>query len=565
LRWEMIEPVVVNVGEPISASRLVALLGIGDVDSALKINVALADEMPFAEVVEDWCVEQIKELADVEDARRVWHEAKAKADPALREIAEEAFVEWHDDRTALRGKARLANLVVRLEVVKPKLVEVNAQIRKKIFAAAEELAAAERQPKQLDLEEAIEEAEQVEVAREVKSGELWLPGLAGEIQDYYLRTAMQPSQIISLSVGLMVPTVLISGSVTGPSGPKGCALQQTLVVLAPTSGGKQWAIDIVKECINKSGAKTLLGPNRFKSGPALVRWVKEHRVSLCVQDEFGRLLAKLGDPKCDPHIREINDRMREFWAMGPESVYNSPIGAEKGDDSEMIVDPRLSILGFGIKDEFFQACKDMDVINGFLNRIAVLEEPKMIRPRTDFDPAEFPFGLMSNLNKLQGCKTQKLAWGAGAKDLYEAELDRVYSETDERKLKLWSRTPEKIVRAASVFASCRYAKVVERSDMEIAQAFLRLSDEVFKKGIDEAERQRELGHAELRREIIRRIRDDFDGAASAAQLRRSFRHNTKHKDAIDDALTDMVKTETLEKGWIETGGRKKEVYKLKQE
>jgi putative DNA primase/helicase len=140
----MIEPGVANVGEPISASRLVALLGVGDVDGALKINSALAEEIPFAEVVEDWCVEQIKEFADVADeARRVWHEAKSKADPALREIAEEAFVEWYDDRIAIKGKARLANLVVRLEVVKPKLVEANADIRRKIFATVDEMVAAE--------------------------------------------------------------------------------------------------------------------------------------------------------------------------------------------------------------------------------------------------------------------------------------------------------------------------------------------------------------------------------------------------------------------------------------
>ena len=76
--------------------------------------------------------------------------------------------------------------------------------------------------------------------------------MAGEVQDYYLRTAMQPSQALSLAVGLMVPTVLVCGNVIGPSGPKGCALQQTVMGIAPTSGGKLWAIDFVKECVNKA-------------------------------------------------------------------------------------------------------------------------------------------------------------------------------------------------------------------------------------------------------------------------------------------------------------------------
>jgi hypothetical protein len=165
-------------------------------------------------------------------------------------------------------------------------------------------------------------------------GELALPGVAGEVQDYYLRTAMQPSQTLSLAVGLMVPTVLVCANVIGPSGPKGCALQQTVMGLAPTSGGKLWAIDVVKECVDKAGAKKLLGPNRFKSGPGLVRWVKDNRVSLCVQDEIGAMLKKLGNPKSNPCEVEISERMRELWAMGPGSIYNSPVGATKGDDME---------------------------------------------------------------------------------------------------------------------------------------------------------------------------------------------------------------------------------------
>jgi hypothetical protein len=198
-------------------------------------------------------------------------------------------------------------------------------------------------------------------------GKLYLPGVAGEVQSYFLESVMQPSHIMSLGVGLMVPTVLVSGYVFGPSGPKGCALQQTVIIVAPTSSGKQGAMDVTKECVAEAGegARFLLGPNRFRSGAGLVRWVGEHRVSLCIQDEFGRLLAKFGDPQSNPSEIEINDRMREFWAIGPGGIYNSPHGAKKGDDSEMIVDPRLSIFGFGVHQEFFDACHVDDIQNGF--------------------------------------------------------------------------------------------------------------------------------------------------------------------------------------------------------
>jgi len=90
--------------------------------------------------------------------------------------------------------------------------------------------------------------------------------------------------------------------------------------------------------------------------------------------------------------------------------------------------------------------------------------------------------------------------------------------------------------------------------MEIAQAVMRLSDRVLKIGIDEAEKKRVLDHTELRLEIARRIAADFGGKASAPEIKRNFRHNTKHKNAIHDALQDTVMSEMLEKCGSERAG-----------
>jgi hypothetical protein len=255
--------------------------------------------------------------------------------------------------------------------------------------------------------------------------------------------------------------------------------------------------------------------------------------------------------------------MREFWALGPDSIYNSPVGAGEKDDSISIEGARLSILGLGVPEEFFGACKDVDIINGFLNRIIVLEEPRMQRPRSDYLTGEFPFKLMENLCKLHSIKPRRLGWDAGAEEIYKAELDRVFNETDEGKRKLWSRSPEKIVRAGSTFAATRLDTKVQRSDMEAAQAIMRHSDQVFQRGIDKARKNRELTHAELRHEIARRLAADHNGQASEAELKRSFRHNTKFKTAMDDALIDMKNSGMVEHVCVKTGGRDKWVYRLK--
>jgi hypothetical protein len=366
---------------------------------------------------------------------------------------------------------------------------------------------------------------------------------------------------MSLAVGLMVPTTLLSGNVIGPSGPDGCAIHQFTVVLAPTSGGKKRAMDVVKQCMIAAGQKKLLGPNRFKSGGGLVRHMKENRVTLCVQDEFGLLLSKLGSAKSNQAEIEINERMREFWSEGPGSIYNSPAGARDGDDSLAIEDARLSILGFGNREEFFDACKGIDVINGFLNRLVVFEEPKLIRPR-NVGAVKFPEKLKEQLTRLVGIK-DRLGWTKQAEEEYEAEIDRVHSLTNERTLKLSSRTPEKLMRAATTFAGCRFVLKVDRSDMEAARAMMRQSEKFFALGMHDAEAKRVLEHADLKLEIERRLRSDFPGYASLAEIKRSFRHNTKFKGAIDAVLFDMKEggiISPLED--ISTGGRTKKVHRL---
>src|SRR5262249_39562439 len=156
----------------------------------------------------------------------------------------------------------------------------------------------------------------------------------------------------------------------------------------------------------------------------------------------------------------------------------------------------LSIFGFGVHQEFYEACQIEDISNGFLNRIIVLDEPVALYPKTDIGPSKVGYDLKLNLEKLYGIKTsRRLDWTPAAKEVYDAEVHRVFTETDERRRKLWSRTPEKIVRAASTFAASRFATKIERSDMEIAQVIMHHSDDVFRTGIDAAQKNRRLDHA----------------------------------------------------------------------
>jgi hypothetical protein len=420
------------------------------------------------------------------------------------------------------AKARLAGLNARLEAVKPARVP----------------------------------AEPVKAKRERPKPALALPGVAGEIQQFYLRTAMQPSEILSVPTALSVVGALVCDCVIGPSGPQGVALNMLNVAVAPTGGGKNQCIYVAETCLEKVGKRTYLGPDRFKSGPGVLKWVTKQRVSLCVQDEFGAMLLKLAHPRSNPCEVEISEHLRKLTSVLPGQTYRTAQGAH--DDMEEIKDPRLNIFGLGVPSEFYESCRNRDVGNGFLNRMMLYEETALIRFRSDYDVGDFPFLLHVELDKLAAIKKQRLGWARGAEDIFEAAKDRLQSILDDNQRQLWARTPEKIVKIGSICAASRFAKDIERSDMELAQLLVSRSDEMFLRGINEATKYRVLEHAELRREVVALITDAWRTGAPAptkAEIVTKYKHNTKHKHALKDVFDDIEQSGTARIEDFRTGGR----------
>src|SRR6516225_4602885 len=129
----------------------------------------------------------------------------------------------------LKLPRRLVLLGERLEAAKPKIEDAKARLAG--LNARLEAVKPARVP-----------AEPVKAKRERPKPALALPGVAGEIQQFYLRTAMQPSEILSVPTALSVVGALVCDCVIGPSGPQGVALNMLNVAVAPTGGGKNQCI-----------------------------------------------------------------------------------------------------------------------------------------------------------------------------------------------------------------------------------------------------------------------------------------------------------------------------------
>jgi hypothetical protein len=166
------------------ALELVALIAGNDFAGTMRLNEAIAAEMPFSQLVERWFVGRITRQWPLAEAKEPWKLERAKQ-PEAEEWCRQGELEWAKgelaDRAALAGKDRLADLGRRLANVKPKLPEPKPE------ASARVAAEPKAEPQGL-LDRPFKSA---------KSAELALPGVAGDSRLLPAnRDAAQPSPLL---------------------------------------------------------------------------------------------------------------------------------------------------------------------------------------------------------------------------------------------------------------------------------------------------------------------------------------------------------------------------------
>jgi hypothetical protein len=224
------------------------------------------------------------------------------------------------------------------------------------------------------------------------------PGVIGEIAEFSVASAMYPIMKFSIALGIGVVGTLIGRRIAGPTGPRGCATHLYQALTGPTGIGKEQIRTVGKLLMSTAGAGASIGPGRFKSGPALAKHVENKPVSLCFMDELGAYFAKISDPRATGWEKEISEVLRELWGLG-WGRYDSPMGAH--DESKVIINPALSLIGLTTPKELYRACKSREVSNGYLNRWNFIEEQDQPDwQRTDEMSLDVPAGLAKALRKL---------------------------------------------------------------------------------------------------------------------------------------------------------------------
>lgn len=146
--------------------------------------------------------------------------------------------------------------------------------------------------------------------------------------------------MMALGGALNVVGTLIGRRVQGPTK---SATHLYIVILAPSSSGKDYPLHAGKALMEAVGAADLVGPDEFASTPGLWKRLKRSPVLICFIDEMGDELAKINRQGGNEWVSQLIGTLKKCY-NGWEIVHTAEKAGE-GQDSVRIVWVAVSLVG----------------------------------------------------------------------------------------------------------------------------------------------------------------------------------------------------------------------------
>jgi len=293
------------------------------------------------------------------------------------------------------------------------------------------------------------------------------PGLVGALADMIYGYAPRPVPEIALvgALGLM-------GGIVG----RGWQVSNTginiyLLLLANTGSGKEainLGINKILSAVTKYSpmASEFIGPDKIASGPALIKYLREHPSWVSIQGEFAHNMKKFISPNANAALTDLKaEYLRLYMASTHGTLYRGTIYSDQDKNKGAVMNPALTIVG-ECAPEFFESMLSEDLINdGLLPRCSIIEYRG---PRVDLNPWHHTFkpdeGHLKQLGDLitashammAGNQSITVALTPGAQNLMDAfdreTSDLINSAPGEAVRNLWNRAHLKAMRMAALVA-----------------------------------------------------------------------------------------------------------------
>lgn len=211
-----------------------------------------------------------------------------------------------------------------------------------------------------------------------------LPGVLGEIEDYYNATAYIPQPAFAQQTAWAIASTLLGRRFKSTYDHYSSLY---FACIAPSACGKEHvktvATDIFSAC-----EKDLLSGDGYTSAGGVISALKEKPCHLSIIDEFG-LYLEASNNKNNINGREANTLLMECIARVKKEIrsknYSNKTGGNK-TVSDVILRPAISLVGLTTPSTFYKSLSIEMISDGFFGRFLTVTSnmprvaPRMVRP-----------------------------------------------------------------------------------------------------------------------------------------------------------------------------------------
>ena len=190
-------------------------------------------------------------------------------------------------------------------------------------------------------------------------------GLTGEICSWLNSTSLRAQPFLSLAASLTFLGVLFGRKIRDHLGSR---TNLYCMGVAPSSAGKQHALNQIRNLCTAVGCVELLGGDYIASDSAIEEKISQFPATLFLWDEIGHLLAHIRKGASHNHAQVVSLLMKLYSSAG--SMYLGREYAEK-EKQRTIIQPCCCIYGTSTPERFTGGISPEELQDGWLSRCLV--------------------------------------------------------------------------------------------------------------------------------------------------------------------------------------------------
>lgn len=310
-------------------------------------------------------------------------------------------------------------------------------------------------------------------------------GVIKEIYDYMMATCRKIQPIFFLNAAIsLVATVMGQKYETET----GLRTNLYLVSIGPTASGKEHGRKCIKDILNESELSKYLGGEEIRSGQGLLAAMERCSNSVFQLDEFGLFLQSVQNPSSGAHKAEVMVILMKLFSSANTIFMGSEYADQKHKPRVELKYPSCNLHATTTGREFYVALQSTHVVNGYLNRMLILESEDKNPPKQMPKRKPIPYtvlewiknmgegkwyekeGNLSGLNPATPIMIPNSVEATALASKFEEKIEAVNEEEEIRAL--WGRAMEHAWKLSIVVAGANLHKEVTKEDMGYAIMFV---------------------------------------------------------------------------------------------